>query len=70
MDVENTLQTSAHDDSPNQLIQDLQSSQVHHDQEMSSHPLNKKKRQLPEPLNDLDSDEDNDGVEKIYQEMV
>src|SRR5450631_254024 len=72
MDVEKSVPLSTDDDSTKTSTQDRPSKQVLHDQDISSklHNKNKKKKKLQEPLNDFDSDEDNDGDNKTYQEKV
>ena len=72
MDVQKLVLLSTDDDSTRTSTQDPPSKQVHHDQDISSnlHNKNNKKKKLQEPLNDFDSDEDNDGDNKTYQEKV
>jgi hypothetical protein len=49
--------------------QDRPSVQVYHDHDISSNLHNKKKK-LYESINSFDSDEDNDGDNKTYQEKI
>ena len=57
---------STDDDSTIHSIQDCPSAQVHHHQGISS----EKKEKIHESLNDFDSDEENDGDNKTYQEKM
>ena len=61
MDVEKIVHNSTDDDSITHSTQD------HHDHDISSN-LHMKK--IYQPLNDFDSDEDNDGDNKTYQEKM
>jgi len=71
MDVERTVRNSTDDDdSTMHSTQDRPSVQVHHDQDISSNLHNKKKKKIHEPVNDFDSDEDDEGDNKTYQERV
>jgi hypothetical protein len=67
MDVERTTPISTDDDPTMHSIQDRPSLQVHHHQDISSNFHNNNKK-IHEPFDDSDSDEDNDGNNKIYQE--
>jgi len=71
MDVEKSIHLSTDDDSTKTSTQDRPSKQVH-DQDISSnlYNKNKKKKKLQEAFNDFDSDEDNEGEHKTYQEKV
>ena len=70
MDVEKTIPNSTNDDSTKHSTQYCLYVQVSHDQDISSKFHNNKNLFLPKPLNDFDSDEDNDGDNKTYQEKV
>jgi hypothetical protein len=70
MDVERTTPISTDDDSTMHLTQDCLSIEVHHHHDISSNIHKKKKKKIHEPLDDLDSDEDNDGENTTYQEKV
>jgi hypothetical protein len=71
MDVERSGPLSTDDDSTKTSTQDRPSKQAHHDQDILSNLHNKnKKKKLQEPLNDFDSDEDNNDDNKTYQEKV
>ena len=68
MNVERTVRNSTDDDSTVHSTQDHPSVQVHHDHDLSLNLHNKK--YIYEPLNDFDSDEDDEGDNKTYQERV
>jgi hypothetical protein len=70
MDEERTNPISTDDDSTMHSTQDCPSLQVHHHQDIASNLHHKKKKKKLEPLDDFDSDEDNDGENKTYQEKV
>jgi hypothetical protein len=55
---------------PKLWTQDPPSQQVHHQHDISSNFHNKKKRKINKSLDNFDSDEDNDGDNKTYQEKV
>ena len=69
MDVEKTIRLSTDDHSTMTSIQDRPSGHVYHDDIHQTLTINKKKK-LHESLNDFDSDEDDDGDNKTYQERV
>jgi hypothetical protein len=70
MDLESLTPISTDDDSTMHSNQDRPSQQVHHYQDISSNLHNKKKKKINESLDHFDSDEDNDGDNKTYQEKV
>ena len=70
MDVKRIIHNSTDDDdSTMHSIQDLLSVHVHHDQDISSN-LHNKKIKVHEPLNDFDSNEDDEDDNKTYQKRV
>jgi len=66
MDMERTTPNSTDDKSTMHSIQHRPSVQVHHHQDISSNLYTKKEIIIHEPLDDFDSDEDNDGENKTY----
>jgi hypothetical protein len=70
MDVERTTPISTDGDSTMHSTQDCPSVEVHHHHDISSNIHKKKLKKIHEPVDDLDSDEDNNGENTTYQEKV
>jgi hypothetical protein len=65
--VEITVSNSTYDDFTKNLTQDHTSVQVHHNHVISSNLHNRKNKKLHKPLHEFDSDEDNDGDNKLIK---
>jgi hypothetical protein len=70
MDVETTTRISTDDDFTMHSTQDCPSVEIHHHHDISSNIHNFFLKKIHEPLDDLDSDEDNDGENNTYQDKV